>query len=604
MLYCKHSNWEMKRLLTSKELLALLEEDSDCENADTVDVVYVPPEVDEMTDEENIDDNLIEEGNIDGDIAGTYEIHAHGNLESEDSEDDNIPLKQVAKKMKRKHMTDVPKWKKSELPTYSAAPENSTNRLLEDIKKFHGGKSPLEIFSLFFDDDVVNQIVHFTKLYASQNNRHDFTVNELSLKRFLGICILSGYHTLPQTDMYWSKDEDKQVNIVRETMSRNRFRAIKQNIHLSDNTRLDKKDKFSKLRPIFDIMNRNFMQFGVFEHNLSIDEEMVPYFGRHSCKMFIRGKPVRFGFKLWCLCSHNGYLYKFIPYGGKVENVDKHMALGTRVVLDLLSVVENPERHRIFFDNFFSSYSLFATLKEKGYFATGTVRENRVPKCPIDSKKNMSKQKRGSYVCAFDPNLEVLVVQWNDNSVVTVMTNACTVLPLVQAKRFNRKEHKEEAVPQPNVISEYKYMGGVDLHDNGIANYRIKIRGKKWWWPLFINMIDSAIVNSWKIFKIANNSNISQLTFRSSLVLSLLKFEGKAELKNVQVQNPCFPLGSFSRHSLPDDIRFDNIGHLIKREENNSRKKCKVCKSNTIYLCKKCKIHLHPDCFETFHVKT
>lgn len=238
------------------------------------------------------------------------------------------------------------------------------------------------------------------------------------------------HHTLPQADMYWSKDEDKGLNIVRETMSRNRFRAIKQSIHLSDNTQLNKDDKFSKLRPIFDTRNTTFLQFGVFDPNLSIDEEMVPYFGRHSCKMFIRGKPVRFGFKLWCLCSHDGYLYKFIPYGGKVQkNSGKYLS-----------------------------------LKEKGFFDTGTVRDNRLANCPVETKKVMNKKQRGSYVSVFDPNLEVLVVQWNNNSVVTVTTNACSVLPLIQAKRYNRKQRKEEAVPQPNVISEYnKYMGGVDF---------------------------------------------------------------------------------------------------------------------------------------------
>lgn len=28
---------------------------------------------------------------------------------------------------------------------------------------------------------------------------------------------------------------------------------------------------------------------------LSVDEQMIPYFGRHSCKMYMKGKPVRFG---------------------------------------------------------------------------------------------------------------------------------------------------------------------------------------------------------------------------------------------------------------------------------------------------------------------
>lgn len=28
------------------------------------------------------------------------------------------------------------------------------------------------------------------------------------------------------------------------------------------------------------------------------------YFVRHPCKMFVRGKPIRFGYKLWCLSAN------------------------------------------------------------------------------------------------------------------------------------------------------------------------------------------------------------------------------------------------------------------------------------------------------------
>lgn len=123
-------------------------------------------------------------------------------------------------------------------------------------------------------------------------------------------------------------------------MSRNKFRSIKKNLHLADN--LDPSDKFSKLRPFFDQLNQKFMQFGIFSHNLSIDEEMVPYFGRHSCKMCIRGKPVRFGFKLWCLTSANGYLFQFSPYGGASTKRIEGLPLGSEVVFNLLKSVENP----------------------------------------------------------------------------------------------------------------------------------------------------------------------------------------------------------------------------------------------------------------------
>lgn len=78
----------------------------------------------------------------------------------------------------------------------------------------------------------------------------------------------------------------------------------------------------------------------------------------------------------------------------------------------------------------------------------------------------------------------------------------------------------------PQVIADYnKNMGGVDLHENGIANYRIRIRGKRWWLPLLINLIDSVLVNSWKIYNIANERSLNHLEFKSYIAFSLMKAE-------------------------------------------------------------------------------
>lgn len=84
-------------------------------------------------------------------------------------------------------------------------------------------------------------------------------------------------------------------------------------------------------------------------YNVSIDEQMVPYFGRHSAKMYVKGKPVRFGFKIWCMCSSDGYLYKFMPYGGANPNAEKNQnPLDAQVVLDLISATEDIPQHRFF----------------------------------------------------------------------------------------------------------------------------------------------------------------------------------------------------------------------------------------------------------------
>ncbi|XP_050298551.1 piggyBac transposable element-derived protein 3-like [Anthonomus grandis grandis] len=310
----------------------------------------------------------------------------------------------------------------------------------------------------------------FSEKYA-QDNRHEFHLSPEELLHFLGILILSGYHSLPQTDMYWSLDEDKTVHIVRDCMNRNKFRSIKRNLHLSDNNNLDKGYKYTKLRPFFD---EKFLQFGIFSFNLSIDEQMVPYFGRHSCKMFIKGKPVRFGFKLWCICSSSGYLYKFIPYtGAAMKNSD--IGLGATVAVELLSIVKNPQNHNVFFDNFFLSYKLLSLLKTKSYFATETIRENRTSHCPLVDNKVIPKKERGTYDSKFDESTQISLVKWNDSSIVTAISTHYHVEPLTSAKRYNRKSKKEVSIPQPAVISRYKYMGGVDLHDNGVANYRIGV---------------------------------------------------------------------------------------------------------------------------------
>ena len=119
-------------------------------------------------------------------------------------------------------------------------------------------------------------------------------------------------------------------------------------------------DKRAKLRPLFDVVNKNLIQFGAFAEHLSIDEQMVPYFGRHSCKTFIRGKPIRFGYKNWVLCSDDGYPFEVNPYQRKAERNEG--PLGPSIVKNLLDIVTDDRIH-VYFDNFFTSVPLLEELK-------------------------------------------------------------------------------------------------------------------------------------------------------------------------------------------------------------------------------------------------
>jgi len=60
---------------------------------------------------------------------------------------------------------------------------------------------------------------------------------------------------------------------------------------------------------------------GVFHKNLSTDELMVPYRGLRSAKQFIKGKPVKFGHKMWMLSIVDGFPYNFDIYCSKRDHI-------------------------------------------------------------------------------------------------------------------------------------------------------------------------------------------------------------------------------------------------------------------------------------------
>ena len=79
-------------------------------------------------------------------------------------------------------------------------------------------------------------------------------------------------------------------------MSRATFQQIKSFFQVNNNDLGS--GKMAKHTTLNDALNKIFKQYGTLHTKLSVDKSMVPYFGKHSCKQFIRGQLIRFGFKL------------------------------------------------------------------------------------------------------------------------------------------------------------------------------------------------------------------------------------------------------------------------------------------------------------------
>lgn len=461
-------------------------------------------------------------------------------------------------------------------------------------------RTPSSLFELFYDDTVIDHITKMTNLYAMQNSKQ-IAATPSEIRLVIAILLISGYVPLVNRRMYWDSSEDVHNAAVSSAMTVNRFEELLRYMHVCDNTDLDANDKLAKLRPLFVMLNERFVQHWPVEQDISIDESMVPYYGRHSSKQFIRGKPIRFGFKVWCLNNRLGYLIQCEPYQGSSGSFNADIGLGGSVVSQLVEKIPDGNSYRLYVDNFFTSPRLLDHLKAMKISVTGTVRANRMEKCPLVEADKLKKDLRGSFDHRLDRNSGMLAVRWNDNSVVTVLSNCFGIEPMTQVKRWSAAEKKHVQIPMPNMIAQYnRFMGGTDRMDQNIAKFRINIRIKKWWWALFCFGIDVSLQNAWQLYRISEAAQHRQLTlaqFRRDVAMTyIMKYRATNEIG--------YPIRcrAVSCRAIPDDVRFDGQNHFIGRIDGG-QKRCSQCGMKVQKKCNKCLVALHDRCFELFHRK-
>lgn len=208
-------------------------------------------------------------------------------------------------------------------------------------------------------------------------------------EQFIGVYLHMGLMQTTGVLQYWAADT--RYDKIAEVFSRNRFLKLKSCLHFVDNLStpdsVKNSDKIWKIRPWLNSLREKFVIIDP-EENHSIDEIIVPFRSRSSLKQYIRGKPNPWGFKLWGRAGASGFLYDFDIYQGKGStNINNHgLGLGGNVVVSLIEPLPQGKGFNVYADNFFSSLRLVDTLTEKNVAYLGTIRSNRVDKCPLESE--------------------------------------------------------------------------------------------------------------------------------------------------------------------------------------------------------------------------
>ncbi len=478
------------------------------------------------------------------------------------------------------------------------------------VVNVHGKE--IDIFRTLFSHDMLDHIVEETNKYAIQQQSKNWEpTTKAEIEAFIGIIILMGIHKLPSTDHYWSSDPILRVEAIAETMTVKRFKKLVENIHMNDNSTEKPKshsqhDKLHKIRPIVDMLNSNFANTKVYHPSsyVSVDESMVKFKGRSVMKQYMPMKPVKRGYKIWCICdAKTGFVLKFRVYTGKSDSADD-LSLGEKVVLELTTDVRAGSL--VVFDNFFSSVPLMEKLDERKLFSCGTVRSNRkfLPDFikgeakAKGGKPNREKMKRGEY--HFQTKGHVAATKWMDSKPVSMLSTAHNPSHITTVKR-KMKDGSKVNVSCPRVVSEYNQnMGGVDRVDQLRERYEVGRRSRKWWHRLMYFLFDVTIVNSFVLWSTkTEDKKKDQLGFRLRLARQLVNGFNSRKRSG----RPANFINKKKR--VPDEVRLTQIGiHLPKNMPTPRR--CKRCSTRkhdkrTRVMCTHCKIPLCINCFAEFH---
>ncbi|XP_045134429.1 piggyBac transposable element-derived protein 3-like [Portunus trituberculatus] len=263
-----------------------------------------------------------------------------------DLEDDDVreaSPQEKAKPPKKRKSKPVYEWKQYNLDhnTYVERRklDNKSQHIPSIVNRWADeGLTPYDIFTNMWNEEIMKLIKVETNRYHQVTFGKELHVTVNELYQVLGIFLLSGYNKVPNRRLFWSKCADtRNLSVTQCGMSVNRYEEIVRSFHFVDNSKMPSGDKLYKIKPLFDHFNKIFMELAQpLPMTWAVDEEMEPYYEHHGLKQFIRGKPVRFGFKFWCLCSSEGFLVSFKLYEGRDSGHEQELSIGESVVHTLV----------------------------------------------------------------------------------------------------------------------------------------------------------------------------------------------------------------------------------------------------------------------------
>ncbi|CAM4573311.1 unnamed protein product [Leuciscus chuanchicus] len=471
--------------------------------------------------------------------------------------------------------------------------------------------TPLSLFKMFFSENAVSTLCHNTNAQAAgaiaKGRKYKWTDISISeMYRYIGLLFYMAMVKMSSISDYWRQDSLFSLPFPATIMSRDRYRTISWNVHMShpdadkENDRkrgTPEHDRLFRVKPLMDTIRHVCKAIYHPKINLAVDERMVACKAHTGMTQYMKAKPTRWGFKLFVLAdSSNGYTLDFSVYTGK-NNFPSGHGLSHDAVTSLLDCKVLGSGYHVYMDNFYTSPKLLKDLFAMKFGACGTYRDNRKD-CPRDATNSLSKKSaRGSIRWIRDGPL--VFVKWMDTREVSVCSTIQSAYTGDTAQRRVKTQDawRTKAFPCPAPVTAYnKHMVGVDLSDQLLQYYTAQHKTMKWYRKIFLHFLDIAATNAFLIHK-ELCGNMTHKQFMEQLIAELCGVSQKVaptQTSSDHVPVPGAELGSDAKNICTVGCKICVLckGQLGKRQDTPW--KCQAC---NVHLC----LQLNRNCFQEWH---
>ena len=269
-----------------------------------------------------------------------------------------------------------------------------------------------------------------------------------------------------------------------------------------------------------------------------------------------------------------------VPTYGAPENLGMggDANLAKRVVLNMVHGLEN-KSHVLIMDNYFNSIALFQNLLERGIYATGIMKNNRVG-LPhfLCNTKECHKNVQGTFDWQMHESRSLSCVVWKDKRPVLLLSNHSKpivfegkVVPSVPQRNGEEKPMIETS---PLHLEYTTSMRSIDIAHHLCSNHSSQARTHKWWHQLFYFLLNLITTNMyimymtlWKIH-CGSERSLTHLQFLNEMCKALTqKWLRKNDL------------------GMMDLLHVPTIHVPIWKK---LRRRCNLCKKKCQYYCYLC----------------